>query len=215
VSQGTDLPRTNAAHGRDTSHRLTRPLVALGLGLLVAVAPISPKPAGTSARYTATGLSTGQRELIDWAMGLFDQAALPLPPIQFVHHDTSEACLGSTGAQTYRDGRSTIHICTDDASAVEQFLFLHEIAHAWDRLALTDERRAAFLKLRGLTEWRNDDPERWHERGAEHAAEIMVWGLMDRPIRPVFIPHHSCGELLAGYLVLVGRPPLHGYTNYC
>jgi hypothetical protein len=215
VSQGAELRGSHAAHGRETSRRLTRPALALGLGLLVAVTSISPKAAATGPRYTAAGLSTGQLALIDWAIGLFDQATLPLPPMHFVHHDTSDACLGSTGAQTYRDGRSTIHICTDDASPVEQFLFVHEMAHAWDRLALTDERRTAFLQLRGLTEWRNDDPQRWHERGAEHAAEIMVWGLMDRPIRPVFIPHHSCAELLAGYLVLVGRPPLHGYTDYC
>jgi hypothetical protein len=80
---------------------------------------------------------------------------------------------------------------------------------------LTESRRAAFLRLRGLTEWRNDDPDRWHERGAEHAAEIMVWGLIDRPVRPVFIPDNTCADLLAGYVMLTGRSPLHGFTDRC
>ena len=63
-------------------------------------------------------------------------------------------------------------------------MFLHELAHAWDRQSLTDERRAEFLRLRrldasGATTTRSV----WDERGAEHAAEVMVWGLMDRPYR--------------------------------
>jgi hypothetical protein len=101
VSQATELRRSHAARGRETSHRRMRRALALGLGLLVAVASISPEAAATGPRYTAAGLSTGQLALVDWAIGLFDQAALPLPPMHFVHHDTTDACLGSTGAQTY------------------------------------------------------------------------------------------------------------------
>ena len=50
---------------------------------------------------------------------------------------------------------------------------------------------------------------------AEHAAEIVVWGLIDRPVRSVFNPDTTCAALRAGYEVLVGEPPLHGFTDRC
>ena len=73
------------------------------------------------------------------------------------------------------------------------------------------------MALRGLHTWRGSDPngEDWLERGAEHAAEIMTWGLLDWPMMVVFIPDNTCADLLAGYETLTGRPPLHGFTDYC
>jgi hypothetical protein len=186
----------------------------VALVLVVGVAGASEATPNPPA-YTATGLTPAQVTQVEWAMGLYRQAGLPLPPIRFIGHATTEPCFGSAGAQTYAHGHSTIHICTPDAGPAEQFLFVHELAHAWDWLALTDGRRAQFMAIRGLHQWRANGKTDWHELGAEHAAEIMVWGLMDRPIRIVYLPHASCAELLAGYLTLTGRPPLHGYTTYC
>ena len=70
------------------------------------------------------------------------------------------------------------------------------------------------MELRGLEQWRGDAAD-WHDLGAEHAAEIMVWGLMDRPVWPAYLPASSCADLQAGYETLTGRPPLHGYTDFC
>jgi hypothetical protein len=164
---------------------------------------------------TLSGFAPAQVEIIDWALALYDQAGLALPPIDFVRHESTDRCWGRRGAQTFQDGRSTIHICTDDTRPAVEFLFLHEIAHAWDHSALTDDRREAFLELRGLETWRNDDPARWRERGAEHAAEVLVWALMDRPVRIVTIPDTGCADLLAGYVALTGQAPLHGHTDLC
>jgi hypothetical protein len=56
----------------------------------------------------------------------------------------------------------------------------------------------------------------WHESGSEQAAEMMVWGLFDRPVRIVtIINEHSCNDLDAGYRAFTGQPPLHGYRDYC
>jgi hypothetical protein len=49
--------------------------------------------------------------------------------------------------------------------------------------------------------------------GAEHAAQILVWGLIDRPIRIATIPDTSWADLRTGYVLLTGRPPLHGFTD--
>jgi hypothetical protein len=202
-------------------------LLAVATLLVVVVAGLQPmwdEPgtasgvvASAEPTVTTTGFGPQQQALIDWAVDLFRQADLPLPPVDFVHEASKDQCTGRRGAHTFDDGRSTIRICTDEAGLADQILFVHELSHAWDRGALTDDRRSAFMALRGLHTWRGNDPTGadWLERGAEHAAEIMTWGLLDRPMMVVFIPDNTCSDLLAGYETLTGRSPLHGYTDYC
>ena len=192
-----------------------------GIGLLPSADPVgTPAVAAVASPdpiVIATGFGPEQQSLIDWAVDLFGQADLPLPPVEFVHEPSREPCKGRRGSHTVDQGRSLIRICTDGTGLADQILFVHELAHAWDRNALTDDRRAAFMALRGLHTWRGSDPngEDWLERGAEHAAEIMTWGLLDRPMMVVFIPDNTCADLLAGYETLTGQPPLHGFTDHC
>jgi len=96
-----------------------------------------------------------------------------------------------------------------------QLMILHEMAHAWADRALTDERKASFQELRGWEHWRAHDEVAWHENGTEQAAEIMVWGLVDRPIPMLRIHQASCEELEAGYRTLTGAAPLHGFRDHC
>ncbi|HET6835383.1 MAG TPA: hypothetical protein VFH30_16075, partial [Acidimicrobiales bacterium] len=106
-------------------------------------------------------------------------------------------------------------ICMPEAGRFAEVLFLHEIAHAWDGYGLTDRRREAFLKLRNLGRWWDDGSAHWHTYGAEQAAQILMWGLIDRPIRIATISDSRCVDLRAAYVLLTGRPPLHGYTDLC
>ena len=55
----------------------------------------------------------------------------------------------------------------------------------------------------------------WDELGAEHAAEIVVWALRDRPMAVYTIPDTGCDALHAGCVVLTGREPLHGLRDRC
>jgi hypothetical protein len=180
---------------------------ATHLAPAAAVQPVVP--------ITYTDVPPAQIALFEDALGLFADAGLELPPIEVAGHRDDDACLGRSGVHRFRDGRSRIDLCTDDAGPAEEFLVIHELAHAWDRHALTTERRAAFLALRGLHEWTNDDLDRWAERGAEQAAEILVWGLIDRPVRIIRFGGNGCTELRAGYRVLTGTEPLHGHTEAC
>ncbi len=75
--------------------------------------------------------------------------------------------------------------------------------------------RVVARALRGLTTWRGGDTEGWSDFGAEQAAEIVVWALMDRPVWPVYLDYRDCADLTAGYEALTGTAPLHGYTDYC
>ena len=165
-------------------------------------------------RLSIVELTAGQEDIIGWAVELFDEAQLELPGITVVRFDSSERCFGRRAAHIVEDGRSVIRVCNKETGPAAEHVMLHELAHAWDRHSLTDDRRDAFLRMRGLREWRNNDIERWDERGAEHAAEVMVWGLIDRPFA-AHVDQNSCAELLHGYVTLTGRQPLHGFTGKC
>ena len=151
-----------------------------------------------------------------WAVDLFDRADLRLPPLLFEYHgDDTAACGGWRGAHRRVDGRSVIHICTSRPGNVTAALVLHEMAHAWASVDLPDDRKAEFQALRGWTEWRNHAELAWHENGSEQAAEIIVWGLIDRPVGILTINDTGCEALDAGYRALTGQPPLHGYRDLC
>ncbi len=184
--------------------------------LVVASAP-SPVDAtvdlASEPRLTMTALTADQEFLVGWAVALFEDAGLGLPPVDFVGSENDAPCQGRLGAARWNQGRSEISLCTDGAGGVEEMLVVHELAHAWDRHDLQDDRRQDFLEVRGLQQWRGD--AEWHDRGAEHAASIITWGLMDRPVRPGHISGDTCAELQLGYETLTGRPPLHGFHDLC
>ena len=155
-------------------------------------------------------------DMADWALDLFDRADLELPQLRFVHHGgATEPCRGRAGLHHQVDGVGVIELCAIEASFPTQVMILHEIAHAWVGHQLTSERKAEFQALRGWEHWRDYEAAAWHENGTEQAAEIMVWGLIDRPLRMVRIYQTSCSELEAGYLTLTGVLPLNGFTDHC
>lgn len=181
------------------------------LGVLVAsTALVGLHGEPNRASYSATGFSHAQVALIDWAIGLYADAGLELPPLEFEGYPTREPCRGGRGFYNGSRSPATIRICVPAES-----VFLHEIAHAWDDYALDDDRHEAFLELRNLEQWWDDSSTHWHMYGAEQAAQILVWGLIDRPIRIATIPDAGCADLWVGYVLLTGRPPLHGYTDLC
>lgn len=69
--------------------------------------------------------------------------------------------------------------------------------------------------MRGWTYWTAHDGVGWSELGSEQAAEIVAWGLSDRPIPSVLVHQASCAEFEVGYRALTGMAPLHGLTDRC
>ena len=191
----------------------------LVLGLVLPSTGSDQPPRIALEAHSFVGFTAAQRDTIDWALALFDEAELALPSIDFIHHTTVAPCRGGRGLFTAEPHSAVVHICTHEGGAVPELLIVHEIAHAWDSHALSERRRNAFLEWRGLTDWwgASEDFDRWTEYGSEQAAEVIVWGLMDRPIRATQIPppFNDCAHLREGYTRLVGTPPLHGYTERC
>jgi len=209
---------------------ILHPLLAV-IAALVQVGPTFVGPQAPSVNEPASAVPLleprpARLELIDmpdefvssiiWAVSLFEQAELTLPPLRFVHHgDDRSRCGGYYGVHEAATQQSVIGICTTEPGNFTDALILHELSHAWLEHNLSDARQEEFQALRGYEHWRNHAAAEWHENGCEQAAEIMVWGLIDRPVGIVTIHDHGCDALDAGYRTLTGTAPLHGYRDHC
>ncbi len=174
-----------------------------------------PAPEASPVRVDVDDLPADLRRSVGWAIALFERADLTLPPLQFVHHgDDDLPCGGYRGVHEVRGARSVIGLCTTDTGPITDATILHELAHAWLEHHMPAARQADFQALRGYEHWR-DHGVGWGEQGCEQAAEILVWGLIDRPIGFVTFDDTGCDALDAGYRTLTGSAPLHGYRDLC
>jgi hypothetical protein len=178
---------------------------------------VAPAVAAARPALTLTGLLPGQVALVTWAIDLFDEADLALPPLDVVRRGSKAPCLGRQGRHVVVDGRSLVSLCTDESGGWVEILVLHELSHAWEHASLSDATRAAYLAWRHLPQWRVTGPDdTWYSSGAEHAAVVMVWGLIDRPFdHRATMPGYDCDDLDTAYRMLTGQAALHGLTKYC
>ena len=160
-------------------------------------------------------LTATDRALMDYGKAQFTAAGLEYPEdVVATFHDDGEACGGQDGRFRHIDGVDRIWICkTHENPEIREVwrkrTLIHELAHVWESRTLDDSERAAFLELRGLDTW-NDSSHGWSQRGAEHAAEILTWGLLDESFQYVLIPDHGCDAFAEGYELLTGLQPLTG-----
>jgi branched-subunit amino acid transport protein len=160
--------------------------------------------------------------LLEWALDRFETAGLGAPAIgSITFAGGSGRCDGLAGSVDTDADRARMLLCLDRGSACvgadctsfttfARSTVLHEFAHAWEPARLDAPTRRAFLALRGLTVWEGVRDVPWAERGAEQAAEIIMWGLLEAPVPLPRLDRPACEDLLASYQVLTGRPPLHG-----
>lgn len=151
---------------------------------------------------------------VSWAMGRFDAAGLDLPPLEISFARGPDVCDGHRGTAATDRLPVKLEVCVDSYDEVQQReVLLHELAHAWDLggLATSPESRDNFLWARGLANW-HDQSEEWAHRGAEQAAEILMWGLRDSQT-PIATSAGSVGpqdtaSLTQAFRMLTGRLPL-------
>ncbi len=161
--------------------------------------------------------SAQMEDLLVWGLERFEMAGLPRPELQTATFAPLPVCGGVPGVVVDTgDFGSNLVYCTDahsacvpDAARCSEFKpgvrfgLLHELAHAWLVVNLDGDGEAEFLALQGLEVWL-DGSVAWHERGAEQAAEIIAWGLMDEEIQLARIGDPSCPEATEGFRVLTG-----------
>lgn len=140
-------------------------------------APRQSEPAltnlGPQARVEAVAITTEQKELVDEARSLFADASLTLPAVTIEFPTDPDACFDHGGV--YIPKLRTVRMCRPSLKTM-----VHELAHSWIETTLTPSEREGFLELRELDTWAEGD--HWDERGAEHAAEIVTWALLENDI---------------------------------
>jgi hypothetical protein len=145
---------------------------------------------------------------VEWGLDRFRRAGLSLPAIAVGIHDDDAPCNGNAGLYRPLDPVE-VHLCSSSptGSRAARLITLHELAHAWAETRMTGDDRAALLRLRRLDAWTDPRLPR-HDWGAEHAAEIVSWGLMDEPVPIIRIRDAEPAALSIAFELLVGRPPL-------
>ncbi len=147
--------------------------------------------------------------LLDWALSRFDDAGLELPPVDVRFLDVDK-CDGYVGTLSQGETRFVVRSCATGGQLRQNLL--HELAHAWDLAgSIADKTKDRFLELRGLVAWHAADTD-WNEKGSEHAAEIIAWGLeaaewaINSPIAEV--GPQDTDSLREAFVLLTGRTPL-------
>lgn len=168
-------------------------------------------------------------DFVSWMLARFDSAGLPPPRVGVIWFPPAPDCSGRSGLATVADERfgaeSSAVVCFDDQHltsntsesgwAPTAIAFgIHELAHLWMVEQLDDRQRAAFNTEAGLSDWAGEDTD-WAERGVEHAAFTIAWGLAgaDDARYPIRVPPPSCDELTRRFTLLTGAAPLTGCSD--
>jgi hypothetical protein len=160
--------------------------------------------------------------LLKWGLERFAHANLAPPLLRSATFAPVPACANVPGVVTEAEnGAIDLVLCTDaqqaclpdratcsEFRAADRLGMLHELGHAWLLDNLTDAAADDFLELNGLTDWLGVDTP-WHRRGAEQAAEIIAWGLLEDQVRLVRIGDPPCAQIAAGYELLTGTAAGH------
>lgn len=110
------------------------------------------------------GGTTDQRERLALAVSRFRDAGLALPDLAVVFASTDDACQGHYGLYENDRNDPRITFCSDT-----DFVYEHELAHAWEAHSATDAQRASFMDVLGFATWADPDVT-WSDRGIEGAA---------------------------------------------
>ncbi len=192
---------------------------------IVAPLPVGEQKTGIIAERDGTEISIFNgtpelEQLLVWGLERFEGAGLNRPEILTASFAPLPVCDNIPGVVTDSiDGGADLVLCTDAYRACvpdrddctgfttgDRLGMLHELGHAWLLTNLSPEAQNEFLDVLGLDSWA-DGAAPWHERGAEQAAEIIAWGLMDEDIRLVRIGEPSCSLAATAFAVLTGSVP--------
>jgi hypothetical protein len=166
-------------------------------GAVVDSDPITLRVSLTPA-VTVQNASAAQLGRLVLALDRFRAASLKLPDIDIQFSIDESGCMGHMGRFDPGPTPWRISICSH-----LDFVYEHELAHAWERATMTDETRQAFMTLRGLTIW-SDSVVPWNERGVEGVAFIIQQGLAGLPLPPVLGAEGL--SRMEAFELLTGRP---------
>ena len=155
-------------------------------------------PVSLTPSVTVRNASPTQLGRLAVALNRFTAVGLELPDLEIEFFIDQVDCRGHLGRFDPGTTPWRISICS-----AADFVYEHELAHAWERATMTDELQHAFMRLRGHTIW--SDPEvPWNQRGMEGVAFVIQQGLGGLPL-PRVLGSEALSRL-AAFELLTGRP---------
>jgi hypothetical protein len=142
-----------------------------------------------SNRFTVHNATAQQLDSLSRAVRVFTEADLQLPGLDVWFHADLESCGDHHGRFRATSESWQIQICSVDI----EFVYEHELAHAWIAANVDEGQRSAFMNLRDLDHWSGPDVA-WNERGTEWAAVIIQQGLSGLPLPPA-LSHEARSRL--------------------
>ncbi len=151
-------------------------------------------------------VESAEHPLASWARDRFRSIGESLPEITFAIHGEKEPCDGNSGlARLGRPARVDLCLEPDDPEIAFRRVVLHEFAHVWAEDSLDEGDRAAFVELRRSESWSDGSYE---NQAREQAADIIAWGLIDRPLRLIIQGPCEPADLVAAFRMLTGHDPI-------
>lgn len=138
------------------------PTVPVEPGVTVSLAPAIDVVGGT----------TDQHDRLAEAITRFTGIGLALPDLEVRFSSDPGECNGHDGLFESAFSPWRISICSP-----LDFVYEHELAHAWEHANVHDATREAFMSARGVGVW-NGSSVTWTERGIEQAAFIIQQNLL-------------------------------------
>ena len=90
-----------------------------------------------------------------------------------------------------------------------EMILLHELAHVWEAQSVHQSRHEPFMAMRdGVKSWAGLD-DAWAERGREHAANVIAWGLLEDPYPISRTYPNDPDSLMAAFRSITATDPLH------
>jgi len=112
-----------------------------------------------------------QRALVDDLLSTFTSLGMALPDLEIRFSDDDEACNGHMGMFRPRAEGWGIDICSDLA-----FVLPHELGHAWERVALSDADREAYMAEREFETWQHAERNESAIEDVAHVVQLVVMG---------------------------------------
>lgn len=147
---------------------------------------------------TVHGASDAQYDRLEEALRRFAAADLVLPPLAVIFHDDQALCGDHLGLFLGHPDPWEIHICSESV----EWVYEHELAHAWIAHNVSAQQRQAFMDLGSYETW-SDKSYAWNERGTEGAAVVIQQGISGLPLPPV-LSDKAKRLHVDGYQLLVG-----------
>ena len=180
--------------------------------------PTDPLEVG-GATITVYNGTPNLNRLLAWGLARFEAAGLTPPTIAsatFTRY--SEFCDDLRARYRPTEGGGDVAFCFDESDAcwdencahfipALRRIVLHEFAHGWIHATLDESTQQQFTDHIGLNGW-NDRSMGWDERAAEHAADTIAWGLMDRHMIMFKIGLPSPEQLTESFHLLTDTDPL-------